>query len=755
LTKKILLAILPLIFVANIGLAAPITTAAITDGLGNPWPCTFGTWCKSVPLSPVGLYVSLTCSGSCAATYYCMNGPTCTPNVAYNMGGPFLSGTSYVRYFSTDNLGVNESVKTSIVKVDDKAPITSVSAALTNGTAYVFGTASSLNVRVTLSCSDTASGCSSTSYCTDTANTCAPNTAYSTPVTISTAGSSYIRYRSVDAAGNTETINSQKIQIGAAPTTTATATNNNSVAYAFGTWTSSPFMTVTLSCAPAAGTTCGTTLYCTDVSGPCTPNTVYTVPVNVVSLSVPVFVSFKSNTTTGLNEVEKTQTIMFDKSAPSTGAGAVNNASTAYAFGIWSNSSFVRVTLSCADPAVPNSGCNVTSYCTDTANTCVPNMTYAVPVQISTSGVSYIRYASTDNAGNSGAVDTRAIMLGGVSPVTTATATTSTGVAYAFNAWTSSPYVNVTLSCTDAGGPGCGTTMYCADAANACTPNLPYSTPVQISTIGTSYIRYVSNDTFGTSNAVQNQTINIDITLPVTAWSAVTSGGVAYVNNTWTTSPYVNVTLSCTDAGGSGCGTTMYCTDTSNLCTPNLPYSAAVQIVTPSVSYLRFMSTDTAGNSGAVSSLTVMINVVSPVTTATAIKNDSTAYTFGVLATSPYINVTLSCTDLAGPGCGTTMYCTDLANTCAPNTTYSTPVQVSTQGTSYIRYVSNDTAGVTEIVKSQTIMLSACQTGADTNGDGIISLTEILAYINNWNLGTVLMTDLLKAIGLWQVGVGC
>ncbi|MFZ3043679.1 MAG: CHRD domain-containing protein [Minisyncoccia bacterium] len=48
-----------------------------------------------------------------------------------------------------------------------------------------------------------------------------------------------------------------------------------------------------------------------------------------------------------------------------------------------------------------------------------------------------------------------------------------------------------------------------------------------------------------------------------------------------------------------------------------------------------------------------------------------------------------------------------------------------------------------------------CQTTADTNSDGAISLIEILNYIKGWKLGTVTNLLILKGIGFWKAGIGC
>lgn len=66
--------------------------------------------------------------------------------------------------------------------------------------------------------------------------------------------------------------------------------------------------------------------------------------------------------------------------------------------------------------------------------------------------------------------------------------------------------------------------------------------------------------------------------------------------------------------------------------------------------------------------------------------------------------------------------------------------------------------GLTTIVSrssSITVTPAVCQTAADTNGDGKISMAELLGYIGRWKSGSVTMQLVLRAVGFWKVGVGC
>jgi autotransporter-associated beta strand protein len=96
---------------------------------------------------------------------------------------------------------------------------------------------------------------------------------------------------------------------------------------------------------------------------------------------------------------------------------------------------------------------------------------------------------------------------------------------------------------------------------------------------------------------------------------------------------------------------------------------------------------------------TFNLDTTAPVTTA-----DAGSYTFNTWTNSNVV-VTLICTDAGGVGCSATLYCLDTDNTCVPNLTYTTPVTISTQDTSYIRYASTDTVNNTETTKTQTIKI--------------------------------------------------
>ncbi|MCX6722351.1 MAG: carboxypeptidase-like regulatory domain-containing protein, partial [Candidatus Staskawiczbacteria bacterium] len=154
-------------------------------------------------------------------------------------------------------------------------------------------------------------------------------------------------------------------------------------------------------------------------------------------------------------------------------------------------------------------------YCVDTANTCTPATTYDSgnkPI-ISAEGTSYIRYNSVDNANNTESIESSTIKIDKTAPSTTDNFAND-------NVWVNSDQT-ITLTPTDVGGSALAYTKYCTDTNNTCDPasgttlNSPYQ--ITISTQGTSYFRYASQDNAGNTQATVSHTINIDKIAPVLA----------------------------------------------------------------------------------------------------------------------------------------------------------------------------------------------------------------------------------------------
>ena len=177
--------------VAQVDTIAPVTT----DNAPTGW-------------SKTDVTVTLTATdeggSGIANTYYTTNGTDPTTSSATGTSITITTeGTTTLKYRSTDVAGNLEAVKTATIRIDKTAPVTTDNAP--SGW-------SKADVTVALSRSDAHSGATHTYYTTNGSD---PST--SSPqgmsVTISTEGTTTLKYRSIDAAGNLEAVKSATVRI--------------------------------------------------------------------------------------------------------------------------------------------------------------------------------------------------------------------------------------------------------------------------------------------------------------------------------------------------------------------------------------------------------------------------------------------------------------------------------------------------------------------------------------------------------------
>ena len=148
--------------------------------------------------------VSLSCSdvgAGCKETYYSFGG---SEYIKYNNSFTILTdGKHTINYYSVDYVNNVETTKTGYVYIDKTPPVTTDNSEL--NVWY------SSNVNITLTATDNNSGVDYTKYCVDDSNTCDPKTegTIGTVVNVTcdegNACQKYVRYYSVDNAGNQET----------------------------------------------------------------------------------------------------------------------------------------------------------------------------------------------------------------------------------------------------------------------------------------------------------------------------------------------------------------------------------------------------------------------------------------------------------------------------------------------------------------------------------------------------------------------
>jgi len=419
--------------------------------------------------------VTLACADSntgCLATYYTTNGTIPTTLSSVYSGPITISVNTALRFFSRDAAGNNEVVQTQTYMIDTIAPVTTASP---GGGAYASAQS------VTLTCSDSNSGCAATYYTTNGTTPTVTSPTYAGPITIS--ANTTLRFFSRDNAGNSGAVQTQIYAIDSgAPTTTASP--------AGGTYASA--QVVTLACVDS-NPGCAATYYTTNGTTPTTLSPVYTGP---ITISTNTTLRFFSRDTAGNTEAVQTQAYVIDASAPTTTASPTGGTYT----------SAQSVGLLCADS---NSGCVATYYTTDGTTPTVASPVYTGPITISANTT--LRFFSRDNAGNSGAVQTQTYVIDASAPTTTASPSSGT--------YTSTQVV--TLACADSNS-GCAATYYTTNGTTPTTTSTIYTGPITIGANTT--LRFFSRDVAGNAEAVQTQTYTFVRTLTV---SKAGSGGGA------------------------------------------------------------------------------------------------------------------------------------------------------------------------------------------------------------------------------------
>ncbi|MEU6353305.1 family 16 glycoside hydrolase [Streptomyces sp. NPDC047072] len=280
-----------------------------------------------------------------------------------------------------------------------------------------------------------------------------------------------------------------------------------------------------------------------------------------------------------------------DTTAPETAARVTG---TQNAQGQYVGSASVAVT---ATDESGGSGVDRIEYATGATGAWQP---YTAPVVVDQVGEHSVRYRAFDKAGNVSAEKSVAFTV--VAPDSDDTTPPETSATVSGEQQTDGTYIDmatVTVSASDTGS-GVNTIEYAVNSESW----QPYTLPVMVHQLGTHTVRFRATDKAG--NATPEKSVHFtvvaapapDTTPPVTG---VTVDGTrnsdgAYVGN-------AKVTVSATDAGGSGVAGVEYSIDGG----PYLAYTAPVVVDRAGTHTLAYRASDKAGNTSAARTVTFTV----------------------------------------------------------------------------------------------------------------------------------------------------
>jgi len=270
-----------------------------------------------------------------------------------------------------------------VAQVDTIAPVTTDNAP----TGW-----SKTDVTVTLTATDEGGSGIANTYYTTNGTDPTTSSATGTSITITTEGTTTLKYRSTDVAGNLEAVKTATIRIDkTAPVTTDNAPAN---------WVNS---NVTVTLTPADGTDrsgVNTTYYTTNGADPTTSSATGTSI--TITTEGTTTLKYRSIDVAGNLEAVKTATIRIDKTAPVTTDNAPSG---------WSKAD-VTVALSRSDA---HSGATHTYYTTNGSDPSTSSP-QGMSVTISTEGTTTLKYRSIDAAGNLEAVKSATVRIDKTNP---------------------------------------------------------------------------------------------------------------------------------------------------------------------------------------------------------------------------------------------------------------------------------------------------------------------------------------------------
>ena len=406
---------------------------------------------------------------------------------------------------------------------------------------------------VDLLATDAVSGVNETLYSLDGTD---PSIVATSGTVVSAEGTTTLKYRSTDTAGNTEETRTATVRIDyTAPETTDDAPEP---------WIDGPTL-VTLTSTDALSGVEGVRY---SLDGLETLD--YGAPIAVTGEGTHT-IAYAATDAVGNTEETRTATVRIDDTAPETTDDAPST---------WSTGT-VTVHLTATDGVL--SGVDKTYYCTDETT---PSIVATSGTVISAEGTTTLKYFSVDEAGNAEGVKNIVVRIDRDAPETSDDAP---------EPWVGTP-VTVHLLATDAVS-GVNETLYSLDGTD---PSIVATSGTVVSAEGTTTLKYRSTDTAGNTEETRTATVRIDYTDPETTDDAP---------EPWIDGPTL-VSLTSSDAL-SGVEGVRYSLDGLE----TLDYGAPIAVTGEGTHTIAYAATDAVGNTEETRTATVRIDDTAPETT--------------------------------------------------------------------------------------------------------------------------------------------
>jgi len=411
-----------------------------------------------------------------------------------------------------------------------------------------------------------------------------------TSVSISAEGTTTVRFRSVDNAGNRSawsTVgNSSTAMIDRTPPAAPASVTGGS-----STWSAAASATITASGGTDSGSGVSGYQYETSFNGGAWsgPTAGATAPISAEGTTTVQFRTVdNTGNVSGWSPVTAATTVKLDRTAPAAATASGGSLS-------WQNIASVTVNGSATDGG---SGINAATYQYRTSTNGGSSWSAAASgssLTVSGEGETLVQFRATDNAGNVGAWGPAADTAGATIRLDRSPPTLPATVSGGSANWSSAATMTVTASGGTDSGSGVAGYQYETSLNGGAWSSPTTASSVTVSAQGTTTVQFrtvdVAGNTSGWTAVAAGSTVKLDHTLPTTPTTVAGGSG------NWSTGASMTVTASgSTDSGGAGLLGYQYETSFNNGAYSAPQTGASLTISVEGTTKVIFRSIDNAGN---------------------------------------------------------------------------------------------------------------------------------------------------------------